>query len=78
MQRAVRGEAFKRCDRAGYRRGWRDAGAQRDAIDDDRTGSALPQPAAEPWATQPEVVAQHIEKRGRRIDVYCVDRAVDA
>ena len=45
---------------------WDDACTRRHAIDQDGTGTALTQTATELGAVEPQVVAQHMQKRGRR------------
>src|SRR5205085_9091369 len=56
----------------------RDAGAHRAAADDRRAGSALAEAAAELWTAEPEIVAQDVEERRRRIDVHRMSSTVDA
>src|SRR5262249_26997390 len=45
----------------------RHARAHRLAVDMDRAGAALAEPAAEAWPLEREIVAQRIEKRHRRV-----------
>ena len=54
----------------------RDARADRLPFHDHRAGSALPEPAAKLRPVQCQIVAQHIQKRRRRIDVHRVNLAI--
>src|SRR5262249_18700256 len=61
VQLAIRRKAFERGDFAFDRRGRQNTGAHRRAVDDDRAGSALAEPAAKPRALQTEVVPEDVE-----------------
>jgi hypothetical protein len=60
-----------------HRAGRHDAGADRLAVDVDRAGAALGDPAAEFRAGQAELVAQHPEQRRIRLDVDLMAASVD-
>src|SRR5260370_14986997 len=55
----------------------RHTGSERLAVDQDRAGSALREPAAELGTVQAEVVAQDVEQRGVGLDIELVGLAVD-
>ena len=53
------------------------AGSHGITLDQDRAGAALPEPAPEPRPGDPDVVAEHVEQGGGRVDVDGVGRPVD-
>jgi hypothetical protein len=60
-----------------HRTHWGNTGAKRTPIHDDRTRSALTEPATEFWSAQMELVAEDIEQGCCRIGINRVDAAVD-
>jgi len=53
-----------------------DAGARRSAVNEDRAGAALTEPAAEFGSVELKIVAQHVEQRRVQIGCHAVHRAV--
>src|SRR5205085_7819565 len=76
VELAVAREAFECGDFGFHRRRRHHARTNRRTVDDHCACAALPQTAPELGALQPEVVAQHIEQRRGRFNVYRVGTAV--
>ncbi len=74
---AVHAQSIKRTHLALHGRDGHDAGANRDTIEDDGTGTALCQATAEFWPFLAEVVTQRVEERHHRVGRDHMILAVD-